>query len=236
MSCRIRFVRKTGSGYPAGASRRRRAPGACAGRSIWRPVKVDEMAQNGGLRPSPYSVFLHEWCRYPTCAEDALYGSWRCRGRGVWPRPENRRLVELPVVTIVTMPMISRTAIAAVTVPRIRDYPLERPRMPCTAPDGAGVPRYGPRSENRCLVELRQRLLRCCPRGADTKGHALPRVAQIRADVRDEGDEVPGSNGRPSVGGSATARQGGSSSPVVCGMSAARTVTPSAAGLGPDRT
>ena len=47
-------------------------------------------------------------CR-TTCAEDALYGSWRCRGRGVWPRPENRRLVELPVVMIVTMPMISRT-------------------------------------------------------------------------------------------------------------------------------
>ena len=23
------------------------------------------MAQNGGLRPSPYSVFLHESCRYP---------------------------------------------------------------------------------------------------------------------------------------------------------------------------
>ena len=33
--------------------------------SIWRPVKGDAMAQNGGLRPSPYSVFLHESCRYP---------------------------------------------------------------------------------------------------------------------------------------------------------------------------
>ena len=30
-----------------------------------RPVKGDAMAQNGGLRPSPYSVFLHESCRYP---------------------------------------------------------------------------------------------------------------------------------------------------------------------------
>ena len=30
-----------------------------------RPVKGDEMAQNGGLRPSPYSVFLHKSCRYP---------------------------------------------------------------------------------------------------------------------------------------------------------------------------
>ena len=36
-----------------------------ASKSIWRPVKGDEMAQNGGLRPSPYSVFLHESCRYP---------------------------------------------------------------------------------------------------------------------------------------------------------------------------
>ena len=33
--------------------------------SIWCPVKGDAMAQNEGLRPSPYSVFLHESCRYP---------------------------------------------------------------------------------------------------------------------------------------------------------------------------
>ena len=39
-----------------------------ASKSIWRPVKGDEMAQNGGLRPSPYSVFLHESCRYPLYA------------------------------------------------------------------------------------------------------------------------------------------------------------------------
>ena len=31
-------------------------------------VEGDEMAQNGGLRPSPYSVFLHESCRYPALA------------------------------------------------------------------------------------------------------------------------------------------------------------------------
>ena len=32
-----------------------------ASKSIWRArSKGDEMAQNGGLRPSPYSVFLHE--------------------------------------------------------------------------------------------------------------------------------------------------------------------------------
>ncbi len=37
--------------------------------SIWRPVKGDAMAQNGGLRPSPYSVFLHESCRYPKIGE-----------------------------------------------------------------------------------------------------------------------------------------------------------------------
>ena len=28
------------------------------------------MAQNGGLRPSPYRVFLHEWCRYPGLERD----------------------------------------------------------------------------------------------------------------------------------------------------------------------
>ena len=53
-----------------------------ASKSIWRPVKGDEMAQNGGLRPSPYSVFLHESCRYPlTGYRD---GKWRGYRDGKW--------------------------------------------------------------------------------------------------------------------------------------------------------
>ena len=43
-----------------------------ASMSIWCPVKGDAMAQNGGLKPSPYSVFLHESCRYPELV-DALH-------------------------------------------------------------------------------------------------------------------------------------------------------------------
>ena len=57
-----------------------------ASKSIWRPVKGDEMAQNGGLRPSPYSVFLHESCRYPDMDVDDGPPEWAawlvgCPGR-----------------------------------------------------------------------------------------------------------------------------------------------------------
>ena len=43
------------------------------------------MAQNGGLRPSPYSVFLHESCRYPLNGDvrTMMFGADYARGRMV---------------------------------------------------------------------------------------------------------------------------------------------------------
>ena len=61
-----------------------------ASKSIWRPVKGDEMAQNGGLRPSPYSVFLHESCRYPIYQASG----GRSLGCPAVPRGHGRRLKE----------------------------------------------------------------------------------------------------------------------------------------------
>ena len=37
-----------------------------ASKSIWRPVEGDENGSERGLRPRPYSVFLHESCPYPS--------------------------------------------------------------------------------------------------------------------------------------------------------------------------
>ena len=78
-----------------------------ASKSIWRPVKGDEMVQNGGLRPSPYSVFLHESCRYPLFHEIPSHRITRLRRQGeryfadgLRELPDNRRLAILAVCAV----------------------------------------------------------------------------------------------------------------------------------------
>ena len=101
--------------------------------------------------------------------------------------------------------------------------------MACTPSPGPGDRRYGP--GRRIAASWNWRNDCCAP--ADTQGHALSRVAPVGADVRDEGDEIRGSDGRPSVGGPAAAAQGGPPGAGVRNVPRTEAVRP-AAGLGPN--
>ena len=119
-----------------------------ASKSIWRPVKGDEMAQNGGLRPSPYSVFLHESCRYPSyrkrqaatkAAKKTLPDARRVRlsrslrGRaGIVDRPRLRcrgTEIERVMMTTETEFKISEEPLAERVLRQVRSGELDESRL-----------------------------------------------------------------------------------------------------------
>ena len=162
-------------------SRNSGRPRGAAVRRIWRPVKGDEMAQNGGLRPSPYSVFLHESCRYP------LSDTWPAHQRSETlprvvnpgcgnrrtrcPRPWSSQRRRLQSRSMVTAPAIPAPATntegngvgIAVRMPTMIPFPAARPRSSCGDP--------------RCWMRVTA-MPRATPTGTDAT-HPTPRVATM---------------------------------------------------------
>ena len=106
------------------------------------------MAQNGGLRPSPYSVFLHESCRYPSyrkrqaatkAAKKTLPDARRVRlsrslrGRaGIVDRPRLRcrgTEIERVMMTTETEFKISEEPLAERVLRQVRSGELDESRL-----------------------------------------------------------------------------------------------------------